>query len=96
MEQKKQIRGNFKSGNFLLQQLTHKNGTRLSDLEYFELLGRKCIEIDKKNTSSYMPSDYGSYDVQVVAVAKDICKALDEGIPRKELADYLKQIIKDE
>ena len=72
----------------------HKDGRPFDDVDYFELLGRRCEEIDKKNKSSWLPSDYGDYSRNVVEVAKNVCKALDEGQPRSEVAEYLKLCIK--
>lgn len=73
---------------------THKDGRPYDDVDYFELLGRRCQEIDKHNNSKYLPSNYGDYNLQVVEVAKRVCKALDEGVPRSEVAEYLKLCIK--
>lgn len=58
--------------------LEHKNGDPLKDVEYFELLGRKAIEMDKANNSR-LPTNYGKYDPQVVNVAKQVVAAIDSG-----------------
>lgn len=72
--------------------LMHKNGQPFSDIEYFELLGRRAIEIDKLNNTR-MPTNYGNYDRDVVAVAKQVVKALDEGYSHDEINNFIKQCI---
>lgn len=85
---------NMRSGRNSFAPLKHKNGKAFSDLDYFELLGRKCQEIEKNHTNKKMPVDYGNYDIEVVKVAKDVVNALDSGeYSRKDVAEYLTQII---
>lgn len=80
-------------GRLNFKGLKHKNGTPFSDLDYFELLGRECIELDKKNSSKVIPTDYGNYDREVVQVAKEIVKGLDNGISKDDLNKYLQRCI---
>lgn len=74
--------------------LVHKDGTPFDDVDYFELLGRKCIELDKQNSNKRLPTDYGSYDLETVKMAKEICKGIDSGMNKKELTQYISQSIK--
>lgn len=69
--------------------LEHKDGRIFNDIDYFELLGRKCLEVDKSNPNPKLPSDYGDYDRNVCEVAKEICKGIDSGMSRSELLNYL-------
>ena len=74
--------------------LKHKDGTPYSDVDYFELLGRKCIELDKSNRNTNVPTNYGdNYDLSTVNVAKQVVKALDDGIARDDVAEFIKQCI---
>lgn len=72
--------------------LMHSNGRPYSDIEYFELLGRRAEELDKLNNTR-MPTNYGNYDRDVIAVAKQVVKALDEGYSHDEINHFLKQCI---
>ena len=69
--------------------LTHKDGTNLKDWEYLELLGRKCLELDKKNKNKMIPTDYGHYNRQVCELAKQVCKGVDSGMTSEELTKYV-------
>lgn len=71
----------------------HKDGTPYSDLDYLELLGRKCIELEKDAPNGIVNYNQMGYNANVVTVAKDIVKDIDEGIDRKVLADYVASII---
>lgn len=82
-----------KVGRTSFKPLKHKDGTIYTDLDYFELLGRKCIELDRENRNSSLPTDYGTFDRDVVKVAKEICKGIDEGMSKKELQQYLSMCI---
>lgn len=82
-----------KVGRLNFKPLLHKDGRELTDLEYFELLGRKCIELDKQNNNPKLPTDYGAYDRKVVEVAENICKGIDEGISKADLQRYLSMCI---
>lgn len=83
-----------KVGRDTFKPLKHKDGRDFTDLDYFELLGRKCIELDKENANSRLPTDYGVYDRKVVEVAKNVCNGLDEGISKTELHNYISMCIK--
>ena len=66
-----------------------KTGRELEDIDYMELLGRKCIEMDNQNRTN-LPTDYGDYDIECVKFAKEIVKILDDGkATRKELNDLI-------
>jgi hypothetical protein len=80
-------------GRISYKPLHHKDGTIFDDVDYFELLGRKCIELDKKNRNPVVPTDYGTYDRDTVTVAKEVCKAIDNGVSREDISDYLKRCI---
>lgn len=70
--------------------LVHKNGQTFDDIDYLELLGRRCIEIDKANENSRIPPNYGEgIDPQCVALSKEIVKGIDNGFTKKELLEYL-------
>lgn len=84
---------NSQVGRIAFKPLHHKNGDIYTDLEYMELLGRKCIELDKENTSTSIPTDYGTFDRDVVEVAKQICKGIDAGMNKKDLQKYLSMCI---
>lgn len=73
--------------------LQHKDGTIFDDIDYFELLGRKCIEMDKTNATPYLPTDYGTFDRATCDVAKQVCKALDEGMSKQDINKFLAQCI---
>lgn len=75
--------------------LKHKDGKALSDIEYFELLGRKAIEMDSEN-SRYpnIPTDYGAFDNECVALAKEIVRGIDDGMSNHDLQQYLNSCIK--
>lgn len=76
-----------------MKPLMHKDGTAYSDIEYFELLGRKALEMDKKNTSSVLPTNYGKYDRQTMEFAKEVVKAIDSGVPTEEIQTYINMSI---
>lgn len=85
---------NKQVGRQTFKGLKHKDTNEpLNDLEYFELLGRKAIEMDKENPYPNMPTDYGNMDRNVVEVAKTICKGLDEGRTKTEMSKYLQACI---
>lgn len=78
-----------RSGNERFTPFHRKDGSAFSDVDYMEMLGRKCIEADAVNNTR-LPTFYGDeYDPTVCAVAKMIVKALDEGYTRAECATYL-------
>jgi len=80
-------------GRIGFKPLKHKDGTIFEDVDYFELLGRKCIELDKKNKNPSIPTDYGKYNRDVVAVAKEVCKGIDNGLDREEIKAYITRCI---
>lgn len=74
--------------------LIHKDGTPFKDVDYFELLGRKCIEMDKSNPNPNIPTNYGkNYDLSTINVAKQVVKALDEGMSRDDVGRFINQCI---
>lgn len=85
--------GAKKDGIMSFKPLQHKDGRKFTDIEYFELLGRKCIEKDKLNPNPKLPTDYGNYDRNVCEVAKEICKGIDAGLSNEELQTYLDMCI---
>lgn len=66
--------------------LKHKNGSRYSDVEYMELLGRHCIK-KEQDGQPYL------YDRDVVNVAKEIVKGRDNGMTTAELNKYLQSCL---
>lgn len=80
-------------GRTSFKPLKHKDGTNFNDVEYFELLGRKCLEMDKANKNPAIPTNYGKYDRDVVAVAKEVVKGLDNGLSKEEVAQYIKTCV---
>lgn len=83
-----------KPGRQIFKGLKHKDTNEpLTDLEYFEVLGRKAIEMDKENPYPNVPTDYGNMDRNVVEVAKTIVKGLDEGKTKSEMNQYLQSCI---
>lgn len=84
---------NQRVGRTSYKPLEHKDGTKFSDVDYFELLGRKCIEMDKANKNPSIPTDYGNYDRDVVAVAKEVVRGLDSGLSKQELTQYLNRCV---
>ena len=48
IKQKQKLFNGIREGRSSYKPLEHKNGTKFNDVEYFELLGRKCIEMDKQ------------------------------------------------
>ena len=76
--------------------LKHKNGTPLKDVEYFELLGRQCLELDKKNPNKNLPTDYGLFDRNTCEVAKQVALAIDEGMSTEDLQRFLSTCIDNE
>ena len=88
---------NKKVGRQSFKGLKHKEDkSDLSDLEYFELLGRRVIEMDKLNKNDNIPTNYGNLDRNVCEVAKMICQAKDEGMSEHELNQYLQSCIEIE
>lgn len=80
-------------GTLSYKPLEHKDGTKFDDVDYFELLGRKAIEMDKLNKNPNIPTNYGDYDRNVVEVAKNVCKGLDDGMSKADLSEYLRACI---
>ena len=72
-----------------LRPLKHKDGSNLKDWEYLELLGRKCLEMDKQNRNKMLPTNYGHYDRDVCELAKQVCKGVDAGMTSDELTQYV-------
>lgn len=79
----------IREGRASYKPLEHKNGQKFSDVDYFELLGRKCLEMDKANKNPSLPTNYGNYDKATCHVAKEICRGIDEGMSKEELQQYL-------
>lgn len=73
--------------------LEHKDGKPFDDIDYMELLGRKCLEDEAKAGEYGTPAYTGKYDPTTVQVAKTIVKAIDEKIPRTQIQSYLSQCI---
>lgn len=69
-----------------------KTHTPFKDIDYFEALGRYCLNIDAQNKSN-LPSDYGELYRPMCEVAKNVCTALDSGASRSEVANYIKLCI---
>lgn len=88
--------GAKKDGIQSFKPLQHKDGRKFTDIEYFELLGRKCLEKDKLNRNPNLPTDYGEYDRNVCEVAKEVCKGIDSGMTNEELQTYLDMCIDKE
>ena len=84
---------NSVEGRIVHKPAMHKDGTPYSDLDYLELLGRKCIELEKEAPNGIVNYNQLGYDANVVAVAKDIVNELDKGTDRKVLSDYVASII---
>lgn len=76
-------------GRASFKPLEHKNGKRFDNVDYFELLGRKCIEMDKANRNPSLPTRYGDYDPITCKVAKEVCKGIDAGMSRADLNEYI-------
>ena len=79
---------NAKVGRNTYKPLEHKDGRQFNDVEYFELLGRKALEMDKLNKTN-LPTNYGDYDRDVVNVAKQVAQAIDDGYSQEELKQFL-------
>ena len=77
-----------KVGRVSYKPLVHKDGRQFNDVEYFELLGRKAIELDKANKSN-LPTNYGSYDRDTINVAKQVAQGIDDGYSQEELQQFL-------
>lgn len=73
--------------------LKHKNGKIFTDLDYFELLGRKCLQMDNENPNKNLPTDYGKLDRDCVKVAKEVVRGLDNGMSRREVERYIQMCI---
>lgn len=78
-----------KVGRTSFKPLQHKDGTNLNDVEYFELLGRKCLEMDKNNPNKNLPTNYGNYDRTTCELAKEVCRGIDAGMSKEELTKYI-------
>lgn len=87
---------NSRVGRTPFQALRHKNGKALKDVEYFELLGRHCIELDKLNPNKALPTDYGTFDRNTCEVAKQVARAIDDGVPMKQLEYFVASCIDHE
>ena len=71
--------------------LKHKeDGSNFTDIEYFELLGKRIEELDKNN-SGILPVNYEKYgyDRDTVKVAKQVLQAKQEGRPDSEIKEFL-------
>ena len=77
------------TGVNVMRPLKHKDGSNLKDWEYLELLGRKCIEMDKQNRNKMLPTNYGQYNRDVCELAKNVCKGVDAGMTSNELTQYV-------
>lgn len=84
---------NSKVGYSTFRPLQHKDGTDYDDVDYFELLGRKCLEMDKENKNPSIPTDYGNYDPNAVALGKEVVKGIDNGMTKKELKQYIARCV---
>ena len=72
-----------------------KDGSIYTDVDYFELLGRKALEMEKNNPNPKLPVNYGEgVDVECVKLAKEVVKGLDAGMSHDELNQYLNTCIK--
>lgn len=67
--------------------------TPFKDVDYFELLGRKAIEMDEKNPNPRIPTNYGNYDRDTVNLAKEVVKGIDNGYSKEELNTFIHQCI---
>ena len=73
--------------------LVHKKTKKpYSDVDYLELLGRRCIKMDSMNNSG-IPTDYG-YDLDVVNLAKEVVKAIEANIAKPLIVKYVNNCIK--
>lgn len=82
-----------KPGLKAFRPLKHKKtGKPLTDVEYFDLLGRKCESMDKANKTN-IATDYGPYPREVCELAKTVSKALREGSTSAEVQQYLNRCI---
>lgn len=84
-----------KVGRTPFKPLKHKDGSPFTDIEYFELLGKKVEELEKNNPNPNLPVDFQSHglDPQVVAFTKTVCEAIKEGRPESEITAYITQSI---
>lgn len=74
--------------------LIKKDGTPYDTVDYFELLGRRAIDLDNQNKNKSLPTNYGEgFDRDVVAVSKEVVKALDNGMSKDEIMQYLNTCI---
>lgn len=89
----KELFNNSKSGVLNYKKLKHKNGDEFTDLDYFELIGRKAIEMDEQNPNPRIPTNYGELDRNVVEVAKQVVKALDDGMNKNDVAQFISNCI---
>ena len=80
----------IKAGGNNLKELKRKDGKKMKDLDYIELLGRHCKQLDKENPNPNIPTNYGEgYDLNVVNFAKQVVEAIDEGYNRRDLEKYI-------
>lgn len=82
-----------REGTCSFQPLKHKDGRPFSDIEYLELLGRKCIEMDQSNPYKSLPTNYGNYDRDVCNLAKEVVKAIDNKMSIEEINRYIKSCV---
>ena len=80
-------------GRLGFKPLIHKDGTPFDDVDYFELLGRKAISLEKENTSKNLPTDYGNYDRATINVAKQVVQAIDEKMPKNDILKFINMCI---
>lgn len=79
----------MRTGSDRLKPLMHKDGRAFDDFEYFELLGRKAIEMNEANKTR-IPTDYGDYDKDTVNLAIKVVEAYDSGeYTKDELGQYI-------
>lgn len=69
--------------------LKTKQGEKFNDMQYFEFLGRKCIEMDNQNTNKNYPTNYGNFDKDCVQLAKEVVKAIDNGENEMDIKKYI-------
>lgn len=86
-----------KVGRQSFKPLLHKDGSIYTDIEYFELLGRKAIQLeeDQKEKNPNIPVNYNDfgYDLNVMKVAKQVAKAIDENRSTEEINGFIQSCI---
>lgn len=82
-------------GRVSTKPLIHKDGSHYTDIEYFELLGRKVIEIEKANPNPNVPINFQEYgfDRNTCEVAKCVAQAIDDKRPVEEIKNYITSCI---